>query len=291
MHFQKSLQLSILSESFLKIRLIFLFLLALIIVFPLIILNGCEGTNSLDVYTSTNCEEYQEIMSFDRIMADSSLFIIPVTAHVIQKMTYNPGSDCESTEIAETKVAFTNLLSEPILSFHYDINFKRYSVSWEYSDNIEGLEPGHTSEPIKVSTRPTKLHEDFTVIQFSNEPVYSGGSGLEEELIGIWTGTYSWRCGGGGETDIEVSINNIEGNSFTGTATYLGGVTSIEGTDGFVIYIKIEESSSNVHNTFYGVENNFTISGSTLNGDGTNFLGGHGCSGGIPSGSFQITRQ
>jgi hypothetical protein len=123
--------------------------------------------------------------------------------------------------------------------------------------------------------------------------------GATGPLTGRWSGTYAWNCGSGltGSTPIVFDLMHYFGQDahVTGTATYLGGVSTIQsgGTQALThVFLVVNPSAFAVYNVFEGTLSGATITGTTANGDTPAFPGAKGCS--APSGAsgtFSVTKQ
>lgn len=117
-------------------------------------------------------------------------------------------------------------------------------------------------------------------------------------LTGRWQGNYAWDCQGPGRSgSAAIVFDLVDTNGrLSGTASYLGGVSTIDSRSSFftaatqVVRIVVFPSSAAVNNEFNGTLGGSTITGTTLNGD-SSFTPGSGCSAPTgPSGTFSVSR-
>jgi hypothetical protein len=132
-------------------------------------------------------------------------------------------------------------------------------------------------------------------------------------LSGVWIGTYSWTCGGGGTVPIQFTLAQAPASFIlTGTVSHLGRSASVAGdrasqvtvdshghfTDpstfsaaGVKVIVTWPASTGFVLNTFSGTVSGNTITGTSINGDGAS-ASNAGCSEFVgPSGTFTINRS
>lgn len=130
-------------------------------------------------------------------------------------------------------------------------------------------------------------------------------------LGGLWNGTYSWTCGGGGSTPVQFIILQAPTlSTFTGTVTFRGSTAPVTGTrfdvmtqggrtggvtlsspspTGQFVSITWNNTSTFTTNEFIGTLAGNTVSGFSINGEAA--TGSTGCfeANGV-SGSFAIQR-
>lgn len=132
-------------------------------------------------------------------------------------------------------------------------------------------------------------------------------------ISGVWVGTYTWSCSGGGSAEISFTVEESQDNAqHRGTASYRGGSAALAAkrysdpeympqgdvaplqqtaSYGEVIQFEVQAApGSFVFNIFTGTMTDGTIRGTTLNGDSE--VQGDGCSADQgPAGSFEVRRR
>ena len=161
------------------------------------------------------------------------------------------------------------------------------AVTWS-SSNADRALISAAGLATAAASGTTTITATFNTVAGTATLTVTDASTTTSILAGTWTGIYTYDCKQAAyppsSSPLTLEINQ-QGSLLSGTASYLGGLTSLTGSvSGNMITLSITKSSSITQNKFTGTIGGNSMSGTTMNGEGCSAPTG-------PSGTFNVTKS